>query len=114
MQTPPTDTEQTSQRPASSPTHCCHLAAPLYLGSARLLSPPSIFNLSQKNLRGLILLLRQSALLAWLPNPYAGSASSLKVDISTAEQFSQSDMKYSPRCVTEEKKVWSWSQAASV
>lgn len=39
-------------------------------------------------------------MLAWQPNPYTRSASSFKVDISTAEQFSGSDVIYGPWCVT--------------
>lgn len=78
-------------------------------------APPSLFNLSQKNLRGLIPLSRQSALLAWQPNPYTRSASSFKVDISTAEQFRQSDMKYRPQRAAhnEREKSRNWSGAAA-
>lgn len=99
MQTPSHMCRHTSERPASSPTPV-GIWQPLYIWvvplpqSSQHPSSPNLFNLSLKNLRGLILLPRQSALLALQPNPYTRSASSFKVDVSTA--FSQSNVKYRP------------------
>lgn len=56
---------------------------------------PSLFNPFWKNLGGLIPLWRQSALLAWQPNPYTRTASKLR-----AGPFSQTDVKDGARSVS--------------